>query len=134
MNADDIRRKRVSAFATLAVKELEAARLLMETHPEQAAYFLQQSVEKLLRGLLEMQKVASGPTHNIQQLASLLTDAGEWSERFKALDELSVAATRYRYPGPHGNLGSIDRHRLGFLLGEVERLNRDVSAVLAKFA
>lgn len=134
MNAEDIRRKRVSAFATLAVKELEAARLLMETHPEQAAYFLQQSVEKLLRGLLEMQQVASGPTHNIQQLASLLTDAGEWSERFKALDELSVAATRYRYPGPHGNLGSIDRHRLGFLLGEVERLNRDVSAVLAKFA
>jgi HEPN domain-containing protein len=134
MTAEDIRRKRVSAFATLAVKELEAARLLMETHPEQAAYFLQQSVEKLLRGLLEMQKVASGPTHNIQQLASLLTDAGEWSERFKALDELSVAATRYRYPGPHGNLGSIDRHRLGFLLGEVERLNRDVGAVLAKFA
>jgi HEPN domain-containing protein len=134
MKAEEIRRKRVSAFATLAEKEFEAARLLMDTHPEQAAYFLQQCVEKLLRGLLEMQEVASGPTHNIQQLASLLTEAGDWRKRFSALDELSVAATRYRYPSPTGTIGTINRDRLMFLLGEVEELKRDAGAVLTKFA
>lgn len=134
MNAEEIRRKRVEAFRTLASEELDAARLLRKSHPAQAAYFLQQAVEKLLRGLLEMQDVPTGPTHNIQMLASMLKDSPEWVKKFDAVDELSVAATRYRYPGPKGNLSSMDEGRLRFLFEEVEKLDGEFGAVLETFA
>lgn len=65
MNELEFRIRRVLAFRDLAAQELDAARLLTGQHGPQSAYFLQQSVEKLLRGVLEMLDVPAGPSHNI---------------------------------------------------------------------
>lgn len=115
------------------MEEFAAAESLEAKFPEQAAYMLQQSLEKLLRGLLEMKDIPCGPTHNLQALASLMDDTTGLADRFKALDELSVAATRYRYPGPQGNLRKIDRTRLAFLMKETAKLNAEVGAILGAF-
>ncbi|WP_237151479.1 HEPN domain-containing protein [Oryzibacter oryziterrae] len=134
MTPEELRRIRVGAFHRLAAEELDAARLLATSHPAQAAYFLQQSVEKLARGVLEMLDVPVGPTHNIHQLALLMAGQDAWRDRFAALDELSVAATRYRYPGPKGTLGAMPLDRLVRLLDGVGRLNEEFGAILLAFA
>jgi len=133
MSPEELRRLRVRAFQQLAEQELDAARLLAQGHAGQSAYFLQQSVEKLARGLLEMLDIPVGPTHNIHQLAVLMGEKPEWSARFVALDELSVAATRYRYPGPKGNLATISQDRLDRLMADVEALNKKFGAILLAY-
>jgi HEPN domain-containing protein len=133
MTPEELRRLRVGAFRQLASEELEAARVLEASHPAQAAYFLQQSVEKLARGILEMLDVPVGPTHNIHQLAQLMEGKDAWREQFAALDELSVAATRYRYPGPKGNLSAMPKDRLARLLGDVDRMNEEFGAILLAY-
>ncbi|MDG3578610.1 HEPN domain-containing protein [Rhizobium sp. YJ-22] len=133
MKAEELRARRILAFRDLAAQELDAARLLAEGHGAQAAYFLQQSVEKLARGLLEMLDIPVGPTHNIQQLARMMDGRPEWTERFAALDELSVASTRYRYPGPKGNISTVDPKRLGELIVAVTALHEEFAAVLTAF-
>lgn len=134
MNELEFRIRRVLAFRDLAAQELDAARLLSEQHGPQSAYFLQQSVEKLLRGVLEMLDVPAGPSHNIDHLARLIPQRAEWTERFAALDELSVASTRYRYPGPKGTIASIDPVRLKRLIEAVSALNDEFGAVLTAYA
>ncbi|MBE7183744.1 MAG: HEPN domain-containing protein [Methylobacterium mesophilicum] len=130
MTPDELRLNRIAAFRDLASEELNAARLLARTHRGQSAYFLQQSVKKLARGILELEDTKVGPTHNIAQLAQLISAHEEFADRLRELDELSPAATRYRYPSPSGEVRSIDEARLNRLLAKVEKLNEDVSSVL----
>ncbi len=53
MTPDELRRLRILSFLQLAREELDVALEIKANHRRQAAYFLQQSVEKLLRGVLE---------------------------------------------------------------------------------
>ena len=133
MTPKELKLKRIEAFKTLAARELAAAKSLSGQHREQSAYFLQQSVEKLARGVLEVFNVLMGTSHNIRQMAELMDQDKNLSARFLALDELSIAATRYRYPGPQGQLSDISKATLDRLLIEVESLNHDVSPVLADY-
>jgi HEPN domain-containing protein len=104
---DQIKARRVSAFITLADKELASARHLVAVAPEHAAYFLQQSVEKLLRAVLEHEAKLAGPSHNIRFLAELLTRDHLLYAAFIAFDGLSSASTRYRYPTELGDVRTI---------------------------
>ena len=133
MTPQDLKLRRVESFMALAVKELSAAKMLSGEHREQSAYFLQQSVEKLARGLLEVSDVLVGTTHNIRQLAGMMVGHDILAARFVALDELSIAATRYRYPGPQGQLSDISAPRLLRLMQDVELLNSDVAVVLGDY-
>jgi hypothetical protein len=67
-------------------------------------FHLQQSVEKLVRALIEAEGGVAGPTHNIGALADLLATSHPLRDSLKPLHELSVAATRYRYPTSGGNV------------------------------
>ena len=133
MTAEELRRRRIESFRKLAFEELSAAQMLAETHSGQSAYFLQQCVEKLGRGVLEINDVPAGPTHQIAQLAYLLGKENVYAKRFATFDELSVAATRYRYPGPHGEVRTMRPERLAYLLREVEGLRNDIDAVLDEY-
>lgn len=114
MTPDDLRLKRVMSFRDLAASELRAAEMLSQSLRGQSAYFLQQCAEKLARGVLEIEDVKVGPTHSITQLAQLMSAHPEFASRFKGLDELSPAATRYRYPGPSGEVRSIGEAQLKY--------------------
>lgn len=133
MTPHELRLRRVEGFRKIATEELSAAKLLSGEHRPQAAYFLQQTVEKLARGILEIDDIPVGPTHQIHQLSKMMKGRDELASRFARLDELSSAATKFRYPGPLGQVSDISDQRLTFLMEEVEQLHRDVLAILSNF-
>lgn len=53
--------RRVAAFLTLAKEEAGAAEQLIDAFPRQAAYQLQQSVEKVARAILALRMFPSAP-------------------------------------------------------------------------
>ena len=133
MTPHELRLRRVEGFRKIATEELSAAKLLSGEHRPQAAYFLQQTIEKLARGILEIDDIPVGPTHQIHQLSRMMKGRDELASRFAKLDELSSAATKFRYPGPLGQVSDISDQRLTILMGEVEILYSDVSTILADF-
>jgi HEPN domain-containing protein len=133
MTPEELRLRRVEAFQKLAEEELRAAQLLSAELPQQAAFLLQQAVEKLARGILEIDDFPVGPTHQIHQLSRMMKGRDELASRFAKLDELSSAATKIRYPGPLGQVSDISDLRLTILMGEVETLYGDVATILADF-
>ena len=90
-------RKRVGAFLLIAEEELAAATRLQAPLPRQAQYFLQQTVEKLIRATLEAADIPAG----------LLPSGHPLLERFLDFDPLSAASTRYRYPTEAGAMRTI---------------------------
>lgn len=97
-------RSRIEAFLQLAEEELEAASWLIDRSPRQAAYLLQQSIEKMTRAILTDADVKYGTGHNLAQMAKALPDGHPWIEKILPLDRYSPAATRYRYPTMAGRL------------------------------
>ena len=82
MSAD----KRIAAFLTLAAEELQAAKLLADAAPRQAAYYVQQAVEKAARALLTAAGIPFGTGHNLGLMASALPDGHRLKQRVAGLD------------------------------------------------
>ncbi|MGL5115700.1 MAG: HEPN domain-containing protein [Beijerinckiaceae bacterium] len=115
----------------IALRDLKNARLLFKESPDDSAFFLQQSSEKLLRALLEFEGIAAGKTHDIDDLAALLPDGHRWKQPFKEISRVSSSATRYRYHTNAGNVMHVDPRELGEDFSDIETLARDVSAWLS---
>jgi len=94
------------AFLTLADEELHAARMLSAGAPRQAAYYIQQAVEKAARALLTAAGIPFGTGHNLGLMASALPAVHPLKDRLTGLDRHSGAATMYRYPSPAGRLSA----------------------------
>jgi HEPN domain-containing protein len=121
--------ERIAAFLQLAEEELDAARGLSTTGRRQAAYFCQQSAEKIARAILTHAGVLFGTGHNLGQMAHALPPEHPWRDKLNALDKHSPAATRYRYPGSTGRLAepptpaqlADDIREIAALLDEAKR-------------
>lgn len=121
--------ERIAAFFQLAEEELSAARSLSRTGRRQAAYFCQQSAEKIARAILTHEAVPFGTGHNLGQMAHALPEDHPWRAKLNALDKHSPAATRFRYPGSTGRLAeppaeaqiAEDIRELATLLDEAKR-------------
>ncbi|MCO5729936.1 HEPN domain-containing protein [Rhizobium sp. SSA_523] len=133
MTPEQLRQQRVRSFFQLAQEELAVALAIKAQHHRQAAYFLQQCVEKLLRGVLEMEQVPAGTMHNIRGLVDLLPQGHMMAERFLELDVLSPAATRYRYPGPKGTVADFDKRQFDVLVPKIEALMQEVERATEDF-
>ncbi len=123
--------RRVDAFLVIASEELEAARRLQAVLPRQAEYFLQQTVEKLLRAVLEIELIAAGAGHGLADLAHRLPEGHVFRERFKGFDHLSAASTMYRYPTAGGRIATVSADTVADELGRVDALDREVRAFCA---
>ncbi len=99
-----VRRRRIDAFLRLADEELQAARQLVRPLPRQAAFLTQQCAEKIARAILTGAGVKYGTGHHLGQMAEALPAEHPWTEKILALNKLSPAATRYRYPSTEGRL------------------------------
>ena len=124
--------RRVEAFLVIADEEFAAAERLSAALPRQAQYFLQQSVEKLIRAVLERENIAAGTGHNISFLAGLMPLGHFLRRRFEAFDHLSAASTRYRYPSPTGVLQNVSAVEVSKTLIEVAALREEVKAFCRK--
>jgi HEPN domain-containing protein len=123
-------RKRVEAFLQIANEEMEAADRLHSALPRQAEYFLQQTVEKLIRATLEAAGVPAGTAHNLSFLAGLLPPSHALRAKFTDFEHLSTASTRYRYPTGTGSVATISSEVVSRDLTRVRQLRLDVLAFL----
>ena len=130
LSRDQIKQARIASYMQIAADELAGARQLMDTLPRQSAFFMQQCVEKLLRAVLENDEYLAGNTHSIEALARLLPDHHLLKALFASFDDLSGAATRYRYPTERGVIRSPDHMLMPARLADIEDLQRRVVAFL----
>ena len=117
--------KRIAAFVRIATREILSARLISQAAPEDAIFLLQQAVEKLVRALVEAEEGVAGITHNIGALCGLLPSAHPLQTQLRPLHELSIAATRYRYPTSGGNVFEYEGD-ISAVIIEVDALNASV--------
>ena len=116
MGAREQKQRRIQSFLALGEEEKKAAEILLGLLPRQAAFFQQQAAEKLVRALLEVEDLVAGPTHNLRTLIDLLPRDHAMREDLLRLEDLSSAATRFRYPSGSGGAPDIsiaivqDRH------------------------
>jgi len=130
LTPETIRRRRIEGFLLIAGEELDGASRVADPLPRQAAYFLQQSVEKLLRAVLELEAVPAGPSHNIAALAQLLPSDHELKSVFLSFDDLSTASTRYRYPNERGVVRAVDSGEIKSRLNDVGVLDARVRSYI----
>lgn len=91
------------SFFVIAEEELSAARRLVSGHPRQAAFFIQQTAEKLLKALLTAEGVSFSYDHNLDRLTGLLPESNELKVHFLPLGQYSAWATSHRYPSVRGD-------------------------------
>ena len=127
-----MKQKRINSFLTIADEEFAAAEKLQAPLPKQAQYFLQQTVEKLIRAILESEEVVAGMTHNLFMLAGMLPLEHTLRERFQEFEHLSSASTRYRYPSGGGGTHSITAAEVARILEDVRKLKLEVEAFLGR--
>lgn len=96
--------RRIRTFLELADQELRAARLLAATNPLQAFYMTAQSAEKTVRAILEKEGIPWGTQHSLGAMGAALPEGHPWKKEVLALDRLSSASTRTRYPTARGDL------------------------------
>lgn len=99
-----MRRERVGSLLALAADDLAAAETLLQRHPRQAAFLIEQAAEKLLKAVLAAEGIAHRPSHQIGALAALLPVGHRWRADLAAFDEFSSYATATRYPTAGGGM------------------------------
>jgi HEPN domain-containing protein len=93
-----------------------ATSLLKAGFVENAAYFCQQSIEKILKAILTETNVSCPKTHDLSELADLaILDLSE--DQRVLLNRLTDHAFRSRYPGARYNRPDVER-----LVDETENL------------
>jgi HEPN domain-containing protein len=128
--------KRVASFLQLAEEGLRTANLLLQEEQfRDAAYFAQQVAERIARALLDHAGVPFGTSHNIGQMAASLPAGHPFKNALLDLDDLSPAATKYRYPTPGGRLADPPpAEAIQFALDRLAVLLTDAKAYISRAA
>jgi HEPN domain-containing protein len=95
---------RMESFMVLAREDLKAADLIKVAAPRQAAFFLQQAVEKIGKALLIREGIDPQRIHAIGTLAAELPVEHPLRAKLTDLDRLTIFSTVTRYPSPTGRL------------------------------
>ena len=126
-------RRRLTALVTAAERDIGAAHRLLPDMPDQAIFHVQQAAEKLTRAVCEGENLAVGRTHNIGQAAAMLPDGHVFKEDLLGLDNLSAAATAWRYPSPGGRMSADpDPIEVTATLTDIEALLPEIRDWLAE--
>lgn len=126
-------RRRIDAFLKLAEEEIQAAKMLANGAPRQAAYYVQQAAEKATRALLTAAGVPFGTGHNLGLMAVALPADHPLRQRVAELDRHSGSATLYRYPSPVGRLPAPPAPEVvGVDIADIEAFIAEVQAHLAQ--
>ena len=125
--------RRLSSLVTAAERDIGAAHRLLPDMPDQAIFHVQQAAEKLTRAVCEREGLPVGRTHNIGQAAAMLPDGHVFKEDLLGLDNLSAAATAWRYPSPGGWFPAIpDPDDVTPALADIELLLPEIRDWLAE--
>ncbi len=89
----------------IAERDLEAARKLLPDLPHDASFHVGQAAEKVVKAVLKQEGADFKRTsHDIGQIVEALPDDHLWEADLASFDKFSSYNTRFRYPGPTGNI------------------------------
>jgi HEPN domain-containing protein len=95
----------VEAYLQLMRNDIGSARSLLSEYPGNAAFFVEQAAEKLIKAVLAREGIRERVRHHrLGPLVALLPKSNPWRGELTELEWLSSAATVFRYPGADGNV------------------------------
>lgn len=125
--------RRHAALVVAAERDIGAARRLLPDMPDQAIFHVQQAAEKLTRAMCERAGISVGRTHSIGQAAAMLPDGHPFKQDMLGMDNLSAAATAWRYPTPGGRFPAMpDPKDVQASLADIEALLPEIRDWLAE--
>lgn len=121
--------RQVASLLALAREDLEAARLLRERHPRQAAFHLGQAAEKIIKAVLTKERIAfSTRHHQLGRLVDFLPAENIWRAELASFDRHTPATTMNRYPTPGGAVPQgFDPQALAAGIAEIEVLLPEIA-------
>ncbi|MBN9309718.1 HEPN domain-containing protein [Devosia sp.] len=114
------------SLVQLSEEECSAAAILLSSNPRQSMYLASQAAEKAARAVCEQAGVPVGISHNLGQIANLLPSTHALRPAITALDYLSSASTKYRYPTVRGDVPKAPT------TDELQRAVQDIQTFIAK--
>lgn len=122
--------RQIASLLALAREDLDAARLLHERHPRQAAFQLELAAEKIIKAVLMKERIAfSARHHQLGRLVDLLPPDHVWRAELAALDRHSPATVMHRDPTPGGAVPQgFDLKALAAGIAEIEALLPEIAA------
>lgn len=114
----------VEAYLRLARNDLGSAKTLMLGYPGNAAFFVQQAAEKLIKAILTHEAIRIRARHHqLGPMIDQLPAGHRWIEDLRALEWLSAAASMFRYPTADGSLPDPpDSDRYVATIAQIEKL------------
>jgi len=97
--------KKAASLLALAESDLAHAADNLRTHPRRAAFSVQQAAEKMIKAVLEKERVSYPATsHQLDDLVARVPAGNPFEGDFSPLTRLTSAATKYRYPTAWGGV------------------------------
>jgi HEPN domain-containing protein len=97
--------KKADSLVDLAEKDISHATDNIGTHPNHAAFSVQQAAEKLIKAVLEQENITYPSTsHQLDDLVGRVPPTNPFKGDLIPLTRLTSAATKYRYPTARGGV------------------------------
>ena len=94
----------IAGYVRIAKQDLDGARLLKSGANRNAAYLCEQAAEKLIRAVLTSEGIQAGIRHELPDMVAAIPDANPVKPFLRAIQDLDVYATAFRYPSPKGRV------------------------------
>ncbi len=94
----------IAGYVRIAKQDLDGARLLNTGANRNAAYLCEQAAEKLIRAVLTSEGIQAGIRHELPDMVATIPDANPVKALLRAIQDLDVYATAFRYPSPKGRV------------------------------
>jgi HEPN domain-containing protein len=101
----------IAGYVRIARQDLDGARILNAGANRNAAYLCEQAAEKLIRAVLTSERIQAGIRHELPDMVAQIPDTNPVKPLLRAIENLDVYATAYRYPSPKGRVKNPDARR-----------------------
>jgi HEPN domain-containing protein len=99
----------IANFLRIAREDLEGARVLAAHGNRNAVYLCAQAAEKVIRAVVTSEGQHAGIKHQLAEIVDLIPDANPLKCGLRAVEELSMYATAFRYPASSSKTKRIPR-------------------------
>jgi HEPN domain-containing protein len=94
----------IANLLRIAQEDLAGAIVLAAADNRNAAYLLEQAAEKAILAVLTSEGIHGGIKHQLGDMVDKVPDANPLKPALRAIEELGMYATAYRYPTPPGRI------------------------------
>jgi len=121
----------IANLLRIALEDLEGAIVLAAADNRYAAYLLERAAEKTILAVLTSEGIHGGIKHPLGDMVDKVPDANPRKPALRAIEELGVYATSYRYPTPPGRI--VDAPSREETDAYVEKVRDAITQAAARF-